>query len=70
MAELIDFVPVARARWVKRFVATDEFSYCYYACSRCGETIPRTSYGSEYFSNYCPSCGAKMDAEVDGGEVD
>lgn len=46
-------------RWEKAF---DEHSY-WYKCSCCGEKIPKNFYGNDYFSLYCPECGAKMEVE-------
>lgn len=43
-------------RWEKAF---DEHSY-WYRCSCCGEKIPKNYWGHDYFSPYCPECGAKM----------
>jgi len=35
--------------------------YCYwYKCSCCGTKAPKTEWGNDYFSPYCPECGAKM----------
>jgi hypothetical protein len=40
---------------------------CYWlACSVCGEEIPKR-FGTDYYTNYCPNCGAKMDGGVHYG---
>lgn len=37
---------------------------CYwYACSACHNKVPKSQYGTDYFSPYCPACGAKMEFE-------
>ncbi len=38
---------------------TDRYSY-WYRCSCCGERIPKDFWGNNYFSPYCPECGAQM----------
>lgn len=38
---------------------TDKYCY-YYKCSCCGTKIPQNEWGSDYFSPYCPECGAKI----------
>ena len=48
--------------WEKQ---TDGYSY-WYRCSCCGERIAKDSWGNDYFSSYCPECGAFME----GGESD
>ena len=50
-----DAVPVVHGRWIKR--GQDIF------CSECGGESKYTWHGSSSFSNYCPSCGAKMDVK-------
>ncbi len=56
---LLDSIPAAdveevkHGRWIKR--GQDIF------CSECGGESKYTWHGSSSFSNYCPSCGAKMD---------
>ena len=46
-------------QWVRR---EDEITY-WYECSICHNDPPRNNYGHEYFSLYCPACGAKMDGK-------
>ena len=55
----VDAVPVVHGRWEKK---TADWVY-YYACSECGEPVPSGQWGNDFFSNYCPNCGAKMDGE-------
>lgn len=50
---------VGVGRW-KRF--SDETCY-WYACSICHNKVPKSQYGTDYFSPYCPACGAKMELE-------
>ena len=48
-----------RGRWTKIFGGGG----WWYACSECGHHIPRTRYGNDWHSKYCPNCGARMDGE-------
>jgi len=45
------------ARWVR---VHDDVQY-WYACSECMEKMPLSRYGHEYYSRYCPACGARME---------
>lgn len=56
----IDAVEVVHGRWIKK---TADCVY-YYACSECGEPVLRNQWGCDFFSEYCPNCGAKMDGEM------
>jgi len=58
-APTVDAVPVVHGRWVK---VHDEVCY-WLACSVCGEEIPKR-FGTDYYTSYCPNCGAKMDGGV------
>ena len=49
------------------WVLDDDVSSYRYSCSCCGELVPKSRYGDDYFSVYCPGCGARMDL-VDLGE--
>ena len=57
--ETVDAVPVVHGRWVKK---TTDYVY-YYACSECGEPVLKSQWGNDFFSDYCPNCGAKMDGD-------
>lgn len=59
---------VKHGKWIKMSDADG----VYWACSECGENIPRISHYNPQFdlfprlesidkTNYCPHCGAKMD---------
>ena len=50
----VDAVEVVHGRWVY----TDGEYEIYMICSECG-------WDSDYRTNYCPNCGAKMDGGVD-----
>ena len=52
----VDAEVVRHGRWVSNEIPESMLS----KCSECGIT-----YGA-YSFNYCPNCGAKMDAEVEG----
>ena len=52
------------AHWEK---AHDDICY-WYRCSRCHEHPAKDSWGNDYFSAYCPSCGRKMATEIWGEE--
>lgn len=69
-APTIDAGPVRRGRWVKM----SDTDGVYWACSECGEDIPRISHYNSQFdlfprlesidkTNYCPNCGVKMEEE-------
>lgn len=58
-AQTIDAVEVKHGRWIKK---TADCIY-YYACSECGEPVLRSQWGCDFFSEFCPNCGAKMDGE-------
>ncbi len=59
--ETVDAVEVVHGRWVKK---TEDYVY-YYACSECGEPVLKSQWGHDFFSDYCPNCGAKMDGGND-----
>lgn len=61
---IVDFKPVIHACWEKK----TEDGIWWYACSECDGKIPRDRYGHDYFSTYCPHCGAVMDLEYPGDE--
>lgn len=49
---LMDAEPVRHGKWIEG------------KCNRCGEHAPYWSMASTYYrSNFCPNCGARMDAE-------
>lgn len=58
-APTVDAVEVVHGRWIKK---TADCIY-YYACSECGEPVLRSQWGCDFFSKFCPNCGAKMDGE-------
>ena len=53
----VDAVEVVHGRWDAVFEYED-FQHAY--CSACGKR-------SEYMTNYCPNCGAKMDGGNEDG---
>ena len=55
--------PVKRGRWVK----AEKGGEWWYACSICEGHIPKTLWGQDWHSSYCPNCGALM---REGGEED
>lgn len=50
--------PVPHTYWKKEI----EDGMYWYACSNCGEPVPKTRWKTDLFSNFCPHCGARMDA--------
>ncbi len=48
---------VKHGKWLK--VYRGMFYEC--VCSCCTHDLPKDSWGQEYYSDYCPNCGAKMD---------
>ena len=70
----LDDIPTIEAEPVKhgRWIAMSDADGVYWACSECGEDIPRISHYNPQFdlfprlesidkTNYCPNCGAKME---------
>ena len=51
-----DVRPVVRASWEEK----EKDGVWWYACSVCGEHIPKGRWGQEWHSNFCPNCGASM----------
>lgn len=59
-APTVDAAPVVHGRWIQ----TDKADIVWRECSACGERRLSTWFGKTVKSfNYCPKCGAKMDAE-------
>lgn len=59
-AETVDAEPVRHGRWEKR-------KNCLWRCSECEQIPPYDVIGDDvsyWECQYCPNCGAKMDAEV------
>lgn len=54
----VDAEPVRHGRWKE--VEKDLYFY-YIGCSSCKGRVPKDEYGNNYYSEYCPNCGAKMD---------
>lgn len=62
--------PAKHGKWIKMSDADGD----YWACSECGEDLPRVSHFNQQFdlfpriesidrTNYCPKCGVRMDGE-------
>lgn len=49
--------PEVHGRWVKGTSCDTYWNYC----SICGGKILKNEYQQDYFSDYCPFCGARMD---------
>lgn len=55
-APTADVREVVHAKWIRK-----EDDICYwYECSNCGCDIPQNRYHNDWFSNWCPDCGAAM----------
>ena len=52
-----DVRPVVRGKWEEK----EKDGVWWYACSVCGEHIPKGRWGQEWHSNFCPNCGARME---------
>lgn len=60
-----DVVPVRHGRWI----VIAEFNDCVYArCDQC--KIQQVFYHNKPLTNYCPSCGARMDIVTDCNQKD
>ena len=55
-----NYEPVRHGRWVLEI-----YSYSTPKCSCCGWKMPYSEDSTLDARNYCPNCGAKMDAEVE-----
>ena len=55
-----------RGRW--ELTNAEDWGEKYWQCSVCG--CGESSYDCNYHTNYCPNCGAKMDADEDEEEKD
>lgn len=57
----VSSVPQKTGRWI-----VDALANNIYRCSECGIDAPvELTGGTEYKSNYCPNCGAKMEGETE-----
>ena len=56
----VDAAPLVHGRWIQ----TDKADIVWRECSVCGDRRISTWFGKNVKAfNYCPKCGAKMDAE-------
>lgn len=62
-APTVDAVPVRHGMWLPKhhYIAGYEF-VSGHICSECGDDALNAE-GDEFLTDYCPTCGAKMDAE-------
>lgn len=37
----------------------------WYECSNCKSKPPKNQYDCEWYSNFCPNCGATMESELE-----
>lgn len=59
-APAVDAVPVVHGRWVR--TDSDTTSAIEYSCSICGDRAPMGYMRQNAKTEYCPHCGARMDA--------
>lgn len=57
MTDTTELVELKHGIWIFKGIADN--SYTVLKCSHCGKTC---TDGNEYLPNYCPHCGARMDA--------
>ena len=55
--EKIENCGTKHGRWIRK---ESKRSY-WFECSECGYPPPLDRFKREWFSNYCPNCGARMD---------
>jgi hypothetical protein len=56
-----DVVEVKHGKWIKPSGALNVFSESYLICSECNVMLPVMK--ELYHYDYCPNCGARMDAK-------
>ena len=61
-APTVEAEPIKRGRWIRK---ESKRSY-WFECSECGYPPPLDKFKREWFSNYCPNCGARMDGGENG----
>ena len=65
----VEAAPVVHGRWVKEnVVLTSNPPQYQWHCSECGRLTHW--FTDEVLTNYCPTCGAKMDGGEDAGRND
>lgn len=52
--------PVKHGRWIRK----ESKKYYWFECSECGYPPPLNKFKREWFSGYCPNCGAKMQSTM------
>lgn len=57
-APTLDAELVRYGKWIK----IESKRYYWHECSECGYPPPLDRYKHDWFSDYCPNCGAKMDS--------
>ena len=68
----VDAVEVVHGRWIDRYGG--KYAIPAYDCSECKKSAPLMHdmdmlgnwKARQFFANYCPNCGAKMDGGSDG----
>lgn len=60
-APTIEAESVKHGRWIRK----ESKRFYWFECSECGYPPPLDKFKREWFSNYCPNCGAKMDEVED-----
>lgn len=56
--------PTKHGRWVRK----ESKQYYWFECSECGYPPPLDKFKREWFSGYCPNCGARMDGRENAVE--
>jgi len=49
-----------QAEWIRKSKKGEGYFFYWYECSSCGAKAPRNQFKHEYFSKFCPDCGAEM----------
>ena len=55
-SKIADVRENVHGEWIRK---TDECCY-WYECSVCGSYPPKNTYKHEWYSHFCPNCGADM----------
>ena len=59
--QLIEEEPTIEKRKTGKWVKKVDDGVYWYECSECGDYPLKSAFGYDYFSEWCPHCGAKLE---------